>query len=63
MKNRLKFSVITSVYKSDVPEYVKTALESTFNQTLVPDEVVCVADGPIPDELKSAFERTSFFDL
>lgn len=57
MKNRLKFSVITSVYKSDVPEYVKTALESTFNQTLVPDEVVCVADGPIPDELKAVVEE------
>ena len=57
MKERLKFSVITSVYKSDVPEYVRTALESTFNQTLVPDEVVCVADGPIPDELKAVVEE------
>ena len=56
-KEKLKFSVITSVYKSDVPEYVRTALESTFNQTLVPDEVVCVADGPIPDELKAVVEE------
>ena len=56
-KKRLKFSVITSVYKSDVPEYVRMALESTFNQTLVPDEVVCVADGPIPDELKAVVEE------
>lgn len=54
---KLKFSVITSVYKSDVPEYVRTALESTFNQTLMPDEVVCVADGPIPDELKAVVEE------
>ena len=54
---KLKFSVITSVYKSDVPEYVRTALESTFNQTLMPDEVVCVADGPIPDELKVVVEE------
>lgn len=57
MENKLKFSVITSVYKSDVPEYVKTAFESIFNQTLIPDEVVCVADGPIPDELKNVVEE------
>ena len=35
MKNRLKFSVITSVYKSDVPEYVKTAFESITEKELV----------------------------
>lgn len=56
-KENKKLSVIMSVYKSDVPEYVKTAFESIFNQTLVPDEVVCVADGPIPDELKDVVEE------
>lgn len=55
-EKKLRFSVITSVYKSDVPEYVRTAFESVFNQTLMPDEVVCVADGPIPDNLKAVVQ-------
>lgn len=56
MENKLKFSVITSVYKSDVPAYVDKSFESIFKQTLMPDEVVCVVDGPIPDELKAVVE-------
>lgn len=55
-EKKLRFSVITSVYKSDVPEYVRTAFESVFDQTLTPDEVICVADGPIPDDLKAVVE-------
>ncbi len=55
-EKKLRFSVITSVYKSDVPEYVRTAFESVFDQTLTPDEVICVADGPITDDLKAVVE-------
>ena len=29
-EKKLRFSVITSVYKSDVPEYVRTAFESVL---------------------------------
>ena len=50
--NDLKISVIMSIYKSDVPEYVRIALDSLLNQTRLPDEIVIVADGPVPAELE-----------
>lgn len=49
-----KFSVITSVYKNDKPEYVRVALDSMLvNQTIKPAEIVLVQDGPVPAELSS----------
>ena len=53
----LKFSVIMSIYKSDVPEYLHIALESLLNQTRRPDEIVIVGDGPVPAELEQEIER------
>ena len=50
--NDVKISVIMSIYKSDVPEYVRIALDSLLNQTRLPDEIVIVADGPVPAELE-----------
>ncbi|ACV47574.1 MULTISPECIES: glycosyltransferase [Halomicrobium] len=47
------FSVLISVYKEDNPDHFKTALESIVNQTIVPDEVLVVKDGPLPDDLDS----------
>lgn len=42
-----------SVYHNDIPAFVKRAIESsTKNQTLKPDEVVLVVDGPVTDELR-----------
>ena len=52
MPKILKFSVIMSIYKSDVPELVRIALDSIINQTRVPDEIVIVGDGPVPEELE-----------
>ena len=47
-----KFSVITSVYKNDHPDYVRTALKSiTSEQTRKPAEIVLVVDGPVSDSL------------
>lgn len=49
-----KYSVVTSVYKNDKPEFVEKALESiTTAQSLPPDEVVLVVDGPVPSALES----------
>lgn len=49
-----KFSVVTSVYKNDKPEFVERALESiTSLQILPPDEVVLIVDGPVPNLLES----------
>lgn len=47
-----RFSVCISVYKNDNPEYVKEALDSMLvYQSVKPDEIVLVQDGPVPAEL------------
>lgn len=46
------FSVCTSVYKNDKPGFVRVALDSMLvHQSVKPDEVVLVQDGPVPEEL------------
>lgn len=46
-----QFSVITSVYKNDKPEFIRVALDSMFvEQTVKPNEIVLVRDGPVPYE-------------
>lgn len=47
-----KFSVITSMYKNDNPEFVRVALDSMLiNQTVRPTEIVLVRDGLVPEVL------------
>ncbi len=46
------FSVVTSVYKNDKPEFVRVALDSMLvTQSAKPSEIVLVQDGPVPYEL------------
>lgn len=47
-----------SIYKKDDPAYLRIALDSIINQTLPPDEIVLVADGPIPTELEDVVKNT-----
>lgn len=49
-KNK-KYSVLMSLYKKEKPEYLKLALDSMLNQTVAPDEIVLVEDGPLTEEL------------
>lgn len=52
------FSIITSVYRNDKPEFVARSLESiTSLQTKKPDEVVLVVDGPVPEDLSKVIKR------
>lgn len=47
------FSVLMSVYRNDKPEDFRVAVESvTVRQTLKPDEVVMVVDGPVSDAMR-----------
>ncbi|MCX5633544.1 MAG: glycosyltransferase [Phycisphaerae bacterium] len=46
-KNLPKFSVLISVYEKDSPDYFRTAIDSILNQTVKPDEIVLVKDGPV----------------
>ncbi|MDE6460528.1 MAG: glycosyltransferase [Paramuribaculum sp.] len=45
------FSVLASIYKKENPEYLIQALNSIFNQTATPTEVILVEDGPLNTEL------------
>ena len=47
-----RFSVITSVYKNDKPDFVRVALDSMLvHQSVKPGEIVLVQDGIVPDGL------------
>lgn len=49
---RNRYSVLMSVYKNDNPGFLKLALESIYdNQTIKPDEIVVVFDGPLNEKL------------
>ena len=52
-----KFSVCMSVYKNDDPTNFKTAVLSVWVQTVQPDEIVLVIDGPVPDETTKVIEE------
>ncbi len=53
-----KFSVAISVYKNDVPKHFDTALASiTTEQTVKPDEIVLIVDGPVPDGVNSVIAK------
>lgn len=52
----MKLSVIMSIYKSDVPELLRMALYSLLQQTLSPNEIVIVGDGPVPAALELEVE-------
>ena len=52
----MKFSVLLSVYRKEQPAYLRQSLDSIFTQTLLPDEVVLVKDGPLTDALDEVAE-------
>lgn len=56
--HHLPFSVIMSVYKSDNPIFFDRALNSiTDSQTIVPDEIVLVVDGPVTDLINDVIHK------
>ncbi len=47
-----------SVYKSEKPAYLNRSLQSVWDdQTLKPDEIILVQDGPVGDELASVISQ------
>lgn len=52
-----KYSVLMSLYKKEHPEYLRLALDSMINQTVRPDEIVLVEDGPLTAELYEVIEE------
>lgn len=49
--NNLQFSVLISVYCKDNADHLYLSLASLFQQTLQPDEIVLVQDGPLTSQL------------
>ncbi len=52
-----RFSVLMSLYCKESPEYLDIALDSVFQQTRIPDQVVLILDGPIGAGLKTIVEK------
>lgn len=52
-----KYSVLMSLYKKEHPEYLRLALDSIINQSVKPDEIVLVEDGPLTVELYAVIEE------
>lgn len=48
------FSVCMSVYRNDKPDDFLTAVRSIYYQTVQPNEIVLVVDGPIPETVDKA---------
>lgn len=55
--DRLKFSVLISLYYKENPEFLRKSLNSVYKQTLLPDEVILVEDGPLTSELYEVVEE------
>ncbi len=53
-----EFSVATSVYKNDNPDFVREALDSMLvNQSLKPAEIILIEDGPVPSSLDGVIKE------
>ena len=52
-----KYSVLMSLYAKEKPEYLRLAFDSMINQTVSPDEIVIVEDGPLTKELDIVIEE------
>lgn len=51
-----KYSVLMSMYKKENPEYLKSSIDSMLNQSVKPDEIVMVEDGPLTPELYAVLD-------
>lgn len=51
-----KYSVLISLYDKEKPDYLKASIESMLSQTLKPDQIVLVKDGPLNNELDQVID-------
>lgn len=55
----MKFSVLISLYAKERPEFLRQSLDSIFNQSILPNEVVLVEDGQLTPEL---YEIVNYYE-
>lgn len=53
------YSVLMSVYEKENPSYLEEALLSMLNQSISPEEIVLVEDGPLTSELNETIDSFS----
>lgn len=58
-----KYSVLMAVYIKDDPTWFALALDSVIHQTVSPDEIVIVKDGPITSDLQMVIDRQKNKDI
>ena len=51
------YSVLLCVGPTEKPEWLSVALDSMLNQTVKPEEIVLVQDGPLADDLQATVDR------
>lgn len=56
MKNT-KYSVLMSIYHKEKPDFFIESIESMLRQTVKPDEIVIVKDGPLTPELDQVINK------
>ena len=52
-----QYSVLMSVYRKENAEYLRTAMDSIWNQTIPTDDFILVCDGPLNEELDAVIEK------
>lgn len=57
MREKMKFTVLMSVYKNDKAEEVENSIQSLLNQTVMPNQIVIVLDGEISEEVQQVLEK------
>lgn len=61
--NTERFSVAMCVYgKNDIKWFVE-AVNSVLNQTVMPDEIVLVVDGPVPEQMENTIQKFEQLDI
>jgi glycosyltransferase involved in cell wall biosynthesis len=51
-----KYSVLMSLYIKEKPDYLRQSINSMISQTVLPDEIVIVKDGPLTSELEEVLK-------
>ncbi|MCL2046770.1 MAG: glycosyltransferase [Oscillospiraceae bacterium] len=56
----IKFSLLICVYEKENPQHFAQCIESILNQTVLPDELIIVKDGPLTNELDKIILNLNF---
>lgn len=59
LEKKESYSVLMAVYAKEQSEYLKEAIQSILNQTVVTNDFVIVCDGPLTSELDDVLEMYS----